>query len=149
MTPLSANFALEEFTVSQSALRLGIDNTPPVVAVEELRELCALLLEPARTVLGVRLHIDSGFRSPELNAKIGGAIDSAHMYGRAADVIPIGLDLAQAFDTLRSNTDLPFDQIIFECRAWIHLAIAPVGVEPRRQALTASGSPGAWHYALA
>jgi len=145
---LSPNFTLEELVFSQTASRLGIDNTPPAVALEELGRLCATLLEPARTVLGVPLHVDSGYRCPELNSRIGGASASAHMEGRAADLIPIGVPLATAFETLRTQADLPYDQIIFECAAWIHLAIAPPGAEPRRQALTATGNPGAWQYQL-
>src|SRR6266581_1329607 len=43
---------------------------------------------------------------------------------------------------------LPYDQIIFECAAWIHIAIAPAGQKPRREALTATGRPGAWVYQL-
>lgn len=148
MTQLSENFNLEELVFSQAALRLGIDNTPPAVAINELTRLCIVLLEPARSLLGVPLHVDSGYRCPELNARIGGASASAHMEGRAADLIPIGMPLAAAFDTLRNDADLPYDQIIFECQAWIHLAIAAPGVEPRRQALTASGHPGAWSYQL-
>lgn len=148
MTPLSAHFGLEELTFSQAALRLGIPNTPPASALANLPRLCALLLEPARTILAAPLHVDSGYRSAELNARIGGSPASAHMFGRAADVIPIGLDLSAAFDTLRLMADLPYDQIIFECAAWIHLAVAPEGAEPRRQALTATGGPGAWRYSV-
>lgn len=147
MTPLSEHFTLEELTFSQSALRLGIDNTPPAVALEELQKLCSVLLEPARLILGVPLHVDSGYRCPELNSRIGGASASAHMDGRAADIIPIGMPLQQAFDTLHAS-DLPLDQIIIECGAWLHMAIAPDGVEPRRMAMTASGHPGAWSYQL-
>lgn len=147
MTPISAHFSLEELTFSQTALRLGLDNTPPPQARAELARLCEILLEPGRVILAPAVwHVDSGYRCPELNARIGGAAASAHMFGRAADVIPVGVPLQVAFDTLRTAADLPYDQIILECAAWIHLAVAPDGAEPRRQALTASGGPGAWKY---
>jgi hypothetical protein len=55
------------------------------------------------------------------------------------------MDLREAFDRLRSS-DLPYDQIIFECNAWLHLAIAKAREIPRRQALTATGGPGHWAY---
>jgi hypothetical protein len=142
---LSPHFTLEELTFSQTALRKGIDNTPAAGAVENLTTLCATLLEPARDLLGVPLHLDSGFRSPALNEAVGGAKTSAHMDGRAADCIPQGADLRQAFDRLR-RSDLPYDQIIYECSAWIHLAIARKGETPRREALTATGGPGNWAY---
>ena len=65
---LSPFFSLDEMTRSQTALRLGLDNTPPAEAIAELRRLCANLLEPARLLLGVPLHVDSGFRCSALNA---------------------------------------------------------------------------------
>jgi len=142
---LSPHFTLEELTFSQYAARTGTPNSPSIAQVSNLKRLCVELLEPARLVLGVAFHIDSGYRSPGVNAAIGGAVNSAHMDGRAADVVPIGLDLAQAFDRLRASA-LPFDQIIFECRAWLHLAIPPDAVVARRIAETASGSPGNWSY---
>lgn len=143
---LSPHFTLDELTYSETALRHGIANTPSNVQLDELRRLCTDLLEPVRLILGVPLHINSGFRSIELNSAVGGTHTSAHMSGEAADFIPIGLDLETAFDMLRARAELPVDQLIFECRAWIHIAIAPPGLIPRRQALTATGHAGAWAY---
>lgn len=142
---LSENFTLEEMTRSQTALRQGIDNTPTATQITRLTVLCETLLEPARKLLGVPLHIDSGFRCPALNTAVGGASTSAHLDGRAADIVPIGLTLQEAFDTLRKS-DLPYDQIITECNAWIHIAIAANGTRPRRQMLAAKGSAGNWKY---
>lgn len=145
---VSPHFALDELLFSQLATRKGIPNEPNAAQLFNLARLCKTLLEPARAALAVPLHVDSGFRSPILNTLVGGAIASAHMDGRAADVIPVGANLFKSFDTLRAS-DLPYDEIILECDAWIHLQIAIAGVDPRRIALTASGSPGAWHYAAA
>lgn len=149
ITNLSPHFSLQELSFSQKALRLGIDNTPNNEQVTNLARLCAMLLEPARAILGIPLHVDSGFRSPAVNADVGGDLHSAHMDGRAADVIPIGMPILQAFDLLHRNNSLPYDRMIFECQAWIHLAIAPLDAEPRRIAELASGHPGAWTYTLA
>jgi hypothetical protein len=145
---LSPHFSLQEMTFSQIALRLGMDNTPEPENVANMRLLCADLLEPARLVLGVPLHVDSGFRRPKVNAAVGGDPASAHMLGLAADCIPIGMPLQVAFDKLRRDSTLPYDRVIFECQAWIHLARAPNGAIPRRIAETATGRPGAWHYQL-
>lgn len=141
---LSEHFTLQELTASGIALRTGLDNTPDAPHVANLTRLCEMLLEPVRSLLGVPLHINSGYRSGLVNAAIGGAMNSAHMEGRAADFVPIGFPLREAFDVLRTS-GLPFDQIIFECAAWIHIAVAP-NDSPRKEALTATGGPGSWHY---
>lgn len=134
---LTPHFTLEELTFSSTAARHGLDNTPSESQVANLQRLCEVLLEPARALLGDQpFHIDSGFRCRELNALVRGVPTSAHLDGRAADIIPQGLDLQVCFDELRKS-DLPYDQIIFECHAWIHLAVARDGETPRREALAA------------
>jgi hypothetical protein len=142
---MSEHFTLDDLTRSQTASRKGIDNTPPQQAIDSLNLLCSTLLEPARALLGVPISVDSGFRSEALNEAVGGAKSSAHLDGRAADLVPQGVVLQAAFDLLRKSS-LPYDQVIFECRAWIHLAIARPGETPRRMALTAAGGPGHWSY---
>ena len=142
---LSPNFTLEELVHSQTALRNGIDNSAPPEAATNLTHLCVGLLEPARALLGVPFVIDSGYRCPTLNVAVGGAKTSAHCFGCAADLIPQGIDLHAAFDLLR-RSGLPYDQIILECNAWIHLALPKPGAVGRRMALTAAGGPGHWSY---
>ena len=142
---ITEHFTLDELTRSEVALRHGLDNTPGAPEVENLRRLCADLLEPARALLECPLHVNSAFRSMAVNIRVGGARGSAHMDGRAADLVPIGVDLRVAFDEIRMS-ELPFDQVIIECGSWLHLAIARDGAPPRRQALKASGGPGDWSY---
>jgi hypothetical protein len=140
---LSPNFSLEEMIQSQTALRLGIDNTPSDLVVTHLQTTCAAALEPVRTLLGVPLHVDSGYRSLALNKAVGGSPLSAHCVGYAADIIPIGLDLRAAFDQIR-NSAIVYDQLILECNAWIHIGLSEDA--PRRQNLLAQGTPGHWTY---
>lgn len=146
MSNLSEHFTLEELSFSEVATRKGMDNTPGLFQTENLVRLCETILEPVRQILGAPMHINSGYRAPAVNTLIGGAPDSAHCDGRAADFVPIALPLRNVFDALRTSADLPYDQIIFECDAWIHVAIAPDGRLPRREALTATGHAGDWHY---
>lgn len=144
---LSQNFSLEQMSRSDTALRRGIENVPNAGEVANLVRLCESLLEPAQNLLGMPIVVNSGYRSPALNQAVGGATASAHMDGRACDFkLPKGMNLQEAFDQLRRSS-LPYDQIIYECRAWIHIAIAKAGVGPRRQAMTATGTPGKWQYA--
>lgn len=145
---LTPHFTLEELVFSEVALRKGILNSPSSNQITSLTRLCTDLLEPVRQILGVPMHINSGFRSIELNSAVGGTHTSSHMSGEAADFVPIGLDLRTAFDMLRARPELPYDQIIIECAAWIHIAVAPGGSAPRRQMLAATGHAGAWSYQL-
>lgn len=143
---LSPNFTLAEMERSQEALRKGIDNSAPPAAVSELKRLCDLVLEPVRALLDVPLHTDSGFRCKILNALVGStASHSAHLDGRAWDGFPIGMDLREAFDRIRAS-QIPFDRLIVECNAWLHIAVAAEGVMPLREVLEASGTPGHWIY---
>jgi uncharacterized protein YcbK (DUF882 family) len=118
---LTKNFTLEELIKSQYASRNGIDNTPNEEQIENLKQLCINILQPLRDALGVPLHIDSGFRNFEINEAIGGAKNSQHTKGQAADVTVSGMtpmDVIKKVVALR----LPFDQMIFEYGEWMHVS---------------------------
>src|SRR3569833_46377 len=88
---LSPNFKLSEFLVSQTAARQGIQNVPSAAEVANLEKLCLNVLEPVRTVLGGKpIFISSGFRCPALNKAVGGAPNSDHQLGQAADITCAG-----------------------------------------------------------
>ena len=133
-THLSRYFTLAELTASETAARQGLDNTPANLVVANLQRLCETLLEPIRRELARPIHVSSGYRSPQVNLAVGGAPASAHVDGRAADFLVPGMALAGAYDAI-ARADLPIDQLIAEYGAWIHVAIARVGTEPRRQLL--------------
>lgn len=122
MTP---NFSIHELTKSQTAKRLGIDNTPNATDMENLQRLAINVLQPAREVLGMPLQITSGYRSPELNKAVGGAINSSHMRGEAADMVCA--NNAKLFHFIKNN--LMFDQLIWEKGnnqqpAWVHVSFS-------------------------
>lgn len=149
-TPLSLHFSLEEMVASATAKALKIDNTPPDIALHNLRRL-AFQLEEVRDLLGCALVISSGYRGPMLNVAVGGTKTSAHLDGRAADFVPTKGALQDAFANL-AKSPIPFDQLIIErtpTAAWIHLGIARDGEKPRREALTAAGVKGAMRYRIA
>jgi len=83
---LTPHFTLEEFTRSDKAKTLGISNEPPPEVVENLRLLCVNVLEPVRVKLGEVIHVNSGYRSPDLNSAVGGVATSHHVTGQAADI---------------------------------------------------------------
>lgn len=118
---LSPHFALSELLASPTALRAGTANDPPPTVVENLRESALMLWEPVRALLGVPLHVSSGYRSPALNAAVSGSsTTSAHVQGYAIDCEPVGMGLDDAMRRIvRSGLD--FDQVIYEFGRWLHL----------------------------
>lgn len=119
---LTTHFTLEELCVSEVALREGIDNTPPPEVVANLLRL-ARLLEKVRAVLKKPMRITSGYRSPALNARIGGSAKSAHMDGRAADFICPQFGTPYAVAKKIATARLGFDQMIHEYGRWVHIAV--------------------------
>lgn len=136
---VSANFTLDELVVSQTASRRGLANEPPPEAIAELRRLCELVLQPLRDSMGVPVVVSSAYRSRAVNAAVGGAVSSAHLHGRAADIVVPGITPQQVCRRI-VELALPFDQVIEEFGAWTHVAIASPGAAPRRQQLTARRS---------
>ena len=84
---LSPHFMLSEFTQSSTARRLGIKNEVNSQQLANLTNLCRYVLEPLRKRFGKPIYVNSGYRCPELNRAVGGAIKSYHQYGRAADIV--------------------------------------------------------------
>jgi len=64
-TRLTHNFTFGELTESDTALRLGIDNTPPPEIIPRLRVLAGGL-EQIRGILGFPVNVTSGYRCEAL-----------------------------------------------------------------------------------
>ena len=131
---LSENFTLEEMTASETAERHGIDNTPDNDVLMNLRRL-ALFLEDVRKAVGMPLRINSAYRSPEANAKVGGKSTSQHCRGTAADLKVKGMTPDQVVQAI-IKAKLPYDQVIREFDSWTHVSISNgKDIAPRGQAL--------------
>lgn len=111
MGTISRNFSYREFEASDTADRKHILNAITSFEVRDsIQALVNDVLQPLRDSLGVSLHINSGYRSPELNAAVGGVQTSQHTRGEAADVsceLP-PIEVARKAMEL----GLPFDQMI-------------------------------------
>jgi len=121
---LTKNFTLQEMYKSTTAIRLGIDNTPSDIAINNLRLLCNNVLQPLRDHMDESIKVNSGYRSPDLNKKIGGSKSSQHCLGQAAD-ISCGERTAEIYEYIKNN--LIFDQIIWEFGNddnpdWVHVS---------------------------
>lgn len=130
---LSAHFDLDEFCVSQTAARMGRAIEPTEADIRNLTRLCVTVLEPLRIELKRAVHVSSGLRPLWLNESIGGSKTSAHMDGRAADIVVPGVPPIEVCRTV-AELNLPIDQCILEFGSWCHVGIAD---EPRNQYLTA------------
>jgi len=134
MTQLSDHFSLEELTYSDLAVRHGIDNNPNGDIVVNLTRL-AKLLERVRLLLNKPIHINSAYRSPEVNNLLGSKPTSQHCVGCAADIKVGNMTPDQVVKAI-VHSDIPYDQIIREFDSWVHISIPNnETIKPRKQAL--------------
>jgi zinc D-Ala-D-Ala carboxypeptidase len=140
MTKLTEHFTLEEFIVSETAARQGINNTPQGEHRDNV-ERTAQVMEQVRSILGHKpILISSGYRSPQVNAAVGGSSSSAHMSGLAIDFTCPGfgspVEICHALTPHMAA--LGIDQLIHEFGAWVHLGLS--NGPPRMMALTIDNS---------
>ena len=120
---LSENLELSEVIRSESAKRLGVNNTPTAEHIENLKALAENIFQPIRDHFGVPIRISSGYRSAALNKKIGGAKVSQHLSGEALDLDNDNTSITnkEIFDFIVENLD--FDQAINEFDySWVHVS---------------------------
>ncbi|MCM1356621.1 MAG: D-Ala-D-Ala carboxypeptidase family metallohydrolase [Staphylococcus sp.] len=88
---LTDHFNLDEFLASPTAVKNNLTLSPNQNIYNNLLNLCSKVLEPARLKIGGPIIVTSGYRSQALNRLVGGASNSYHLYGRAADIVaPFG-----------------------------------------------------------
>lgn len=131
---LSKHFTLDEFTFSQTAVRNGLDNTPSPAVIANLQNLCNNLLEPLRERVGP-IRITSGYRSSLVNSRVGGASNSQHLYGEAADIVVPGMSVYDVACLVRDEFN--YDQVIQEFGRWTHVSLRMLPTQNRKMPLTA------------
>lgn len=141
MIPLTEHFSLPELVHSSTAVRLGIDNTPPDDILPNLRVL-AQGLERVRSVLGHPIHVDSGYRCDVLNAAVRGSRTSAHLMGYAADFTCPAFGTPLEIVRVIIGSGIKFDQCIQE-GTWVHISFDP---KMRGEVLTAHFKNGQASY---
>lgn len=134
--PITPHFSWEELQrtdvrslIAANAVALAADER----AQTAIRRLCTDLLEPIRSHFGA-IVVHSGYRSPALNAAVGGSPSSQHMRGEAVDFHALNATLDDVFTWVRSSR-LRWGQLIREpigagTAGWIHLSLG----EPYRPA---------------
>ena len=143
---LSQHFTLGELTKSRYA---EVYNIPSHVAIENLKRVCAWLeelrftyntlycLKPGEdyeTSENVEpIVLNSGYRSPQLNKKVGGSLTSNHLTGCAVDISVAGIEQAMRYAVIlmdyADETKQDYDEIIIEKNSrgaiWLHFAVRP------------------------
>lgn len=124
---LSQNFSLKELTVSDTAIRKGLDNTPNETVIANLKTLAENILQPVRDHYGKSVKVNSGYRSPDVNASVGGSKTSDHCKGQAADIEITGVANGDLAKYIAEN--FKFTQVILEFytqgvpdSGWVHVS---------------------------
>lgn len=137
----SEHFTYDEVVTTSHPIK----NEPSPAEMMEAKRLADTILEPWRELIG-RLHINSWFRCPKLNDAVAGGtnVPSAHLDGRAADVVPLDTKLVDALHAL-IHSDIPFDKVIYETNlrgaSWIHVQLRGQGGQNRHLVLRAIQQP--------
>jgi zinc D-Ala-D-Ala carboxypeptidase len=138
MKDISDHITYDEATVSQTATRKGIKNTPTAAELARMKNVATKIFDKVRDHFGVPIKVSSFFRSKELNAAVGGSKTSQHMTGEAIDMQALSkITNVQIYNYIKDNCD--FDQLIWEYGndtnpAWVHVSLRLVG-KNRKQIL--------------
>ena len=127
---LSEHFTLGEMTKSNS--HPEIYNIPSHEAIANMKRLCGWL-EVLRSRAGAPIIINSGYRSPQLNKKIGGVPTSNHLTGCAVDIRVENMEqlirYAAILLDISNETHQDFDELLIERNKhgaiWLHFAVRP------------------------
>ena len=140
---ISKNFTYEEMYASPTAKARLIDNTPNDEVKSNLYKLVTTILQPIRDEFGEPIIVTSGYRCPKLNTAIGGAINSMHKQGKAADIKAKNMKKLQdcVLEWAKTNN---FDQIIIEkpingVASWLHIGSYYSDNRQRKQILVYDG----------
>ena len=129
---LSDHFTLGEMTKSSS--HPEVYNIPSHEAIANLKRVC-VWLEVLRSRAGRPILINSGYRSPQLNKKIGGVPTSNHLTGCAVDIRVADMEQLIRYANIlldySKESHQDFDELLIERNRygaiWLHFAVRPSG----------------------
>ena len=149
---LSNHLSLKEVTYSATAIKHGINNEPNIGQLQVLKEMASRVFEPSRKFVGAPLKVTSGFRSKELNKKIGGSLSSDHCISdHATAALDLDCDIyggktnAELFHYIKEK--LNFKQLIWEfgnedSPSWVHVSYSINDHFNKREVLIAKRQGG-------
>ena len=127
---------IEELTHSQAAKAHSIANVPTAEALKNLEQLVCNVLDPLRERWGVPIYVNSGYRCPALNRKVGGSSTSYHLRGMAADItsrcVFHNVALYTEIRIMHRAGLLPLTECYLERQGfYIHVAYDPDNINPQ------------------
>lgn len=130
---ISKNFYLYELLASETAVRMDYKEqfNPPQPIINHLIDLCNNILQPLRDYILTPIRITSGYRCERLNKRVGGAKNSDHQFGMAADIKGTNGHTNRDLFMAAIGLNLPFDQLIAEYPNsqgepdWVHISYNP------------------------
>ena len=149
---ISEHISYKEGVYSVTAIRRGIDNTPKLEELNNMKLLAEKIFEPLREWVEGPIRVNSFYRSPELNKAIGGSTTSQHCKGQAMDIDDTSCHKtnAEMYAWIKENLD--FDQMIWEFGdddnpAWVHVSYVS-DVSNKNRCLRAYRENGKTKYAV-
>lgn len=132
-------FTYLELVRTDTGLPNGPTDWQQVVNLQRI----AFFLDRLREYMGSAVIVTSGFRSPEVNARVGGSKTSAHLQGLAADIVPKSRtqeDFKRMLAYLEPLAELKaVDQIIVyrngDTVKWIHVGLKEDPLKNRGQVI--------------
>lgn len=132
-------FTYLELVRTDTGLPNGPTDWQQVVNLQRI----AFFLDRLRDYMGSAVIVTSGFRSPEVNARVGGSKTSAHLQGLAADIVPRSRtqeDFKRMLAYLAPLAELKsVDQIIVyrngDTVKWIHVGLKEDSLKNRGQVI--------------
>ncbi len=119
---ISLHITFDEATKSPTALRHGIENFPNNIQFMNMQTVAEKCFEPLRIWYNKPIKVNSFFRCPALNDKVGGSKTSQHVEGKAIDMDAGSIEEnKKLFNWCKKN--LNFDQLINEYNfSWVHIS---------------------------
>jgi len=113
-------FTIDELTHTNT----GLSNIPDNEVIYNLSLLINNVLDPLRIKYGHSITVDSGYRSIEVNKKVGGVSTSQHLKGQAADIVAGSIE-EKLFNIIKELGI--YDQLINEYNfKWVHVSYSDV-----------------------
>ena len=118
---MNLNFKISELIHSDIAIQNNINNMPDINSLDNMLELIFHCLQPIRDLIKKPMIITSGFRNQQVNFLAGGAFNSQHKEGKAADFIIKGMTPKEIIEIIKKS-DIEYDQLLNEYDKWVHIS---------------------------